>query len=84
MTQPPCKRCLLAQIDPQGVAESVRRRIAALPEEEKTDPAEYQQRLAHCTACDMLTDGLCGICGCYVELRAAKSALHCPQSPPFW
>ena len=84
MKQPPCKRCLLAQIDPQGIAETVRRRIALLPEEEKAAPAEYARRLAACTACGMLTDGLCGVCGCYVELRAARAAQHCPDPESRW
>ena len=38
----------------------------------------YEERLSKCTECDRLADGLCRACGCYVELRAAVFANHCP------
>ena len=85
MTQkPPCKRCLLAAIDPEGLAAAVARRIALLPDDIRTDEAEYARRLRACTSCDMLTDGVCGACGCYAELRAAKRDLHCPHAAHYW
>jgi hypothetical protein len=58
--------------------------LSALPAEERASRARYEARLAACRACDRLSDGLCAVCGCYVELRAAKARLSCPDSPPRW
>ena len=82
--KPPCRRCLLAETDAAHIAETVQKRIAQMPEEERTAPPEYARRLSQCRACDMLTDGLCGVCGCYAELRAAKAKQHCPDCVPRW
>lgn len=59
-------------------------RIALLPPEEKAEDALQKQRLSVCQACDSLNNGTCGLCGCYVELRAAKVRMHCPCVPAKW
>ena len=46
----------------------------AIRPEDRTGEAEYEARLAVCRACDWLSEGTCGACGCYVELRAAGRA----------
>lgn len=84
MNPPICKRCLLSEIDPQGLYETVRRRIAQMPDDEKADERTYRARLECCTRCEMLQAGICGLCGCYAELRAAKIALHCPHEQHKW
>jgi hypothetical protein len=84
MMQPVCKRCLLAEYDPAGVRETVQRSIAQITPEERTEDAAYQMRLARCKRCDALLEGLCGICGCYVELRAARAAKHYPHPDAKW
>ena len=78
----PC-RCLLAESLP-GMAETVRDYVAGLPEEQKAPEAVYQARLSLCRGCEALRDGTCGLCGCYVEARAAKRGLSCPHVPPKW
>ena len=45
---------------------------------------ETSRRLAICRDCDQLRSGLCALCGCYVELRAAKGRMGCPALPPRW
>jgi hypothetical protein len=55
-----------------------------LPDGERADAAEYARRLALCTACANLNRGTCAMCGCYVEIRAAKRAMRCPQANPKW
>lgn len=78
----PC-RCLLADFWPDMHA-SISDYIALLPEEQRTPPDAYEARLTVCRACDALRDGTCGLCGCYVEARAAKRRMKCPHVPPLW
>lgn len=78
----PC-RCLLDEQWPE-LHQAVRDYIDLLPEEQKASDDVYQARLAACKACDHLRDGTCGLCGCYVEARAAKRSLGCPALPAKW
>ena len=73
-----CKRCLLSETDEAGIYRTIRRRIEQMSPEQRTGAAEYQRRLGSCQACDALTNGLCGMCGCFIELRAAQQSRHCP------
>lgn len=85
MTQRPCIRCLLSELpDGAALAEAVRERIAALPEEDRAPEAERRRRLEKCKACPRLNRGTCGACGCYVELRAARIRQTCPDVPDRW
>ena len=45
--------------------------IDNLSKEDKVSEAEYQSRLESCRNCENLISGMCRICGCYVEMRAA-------------
>ena len=51
--------------------------VMAVPDMEKTPEAEYNRRLGICSECCYLVEGLCILCGCYVEIRAAKAAQSC-------
>ncbi|MCI9409515.1 MAG: hypothetical protein HFJ89_06815 [Oscillospiraceae bacterium] len=84
MSKPFCRKCLLAETDLTGVYASVREMVAALPEWRKTSEAEYNRRLGICKSCDFLGEGTCEKCGCYVDLRAARSEMHCPHENHFW
>ena len=84
MNRPVCRRCLLAEIDADGLYQTVRRRIANMSEDERADDALYHGRLEHCVRCEMLHEGVCGACGCFAELRAAKAAMHCPHEHRYW
>lgn len=72
-----CKKCLLREM-----AEEDRKMIekykAAIKKADQVSDAEYEHRLLVCKGCDYLNEGICGACGCYVELRAAAKAAHCP------
>ena len=70
--------------DQRELAEIIRERIAAMPEEQRADEATAAARLEVCKACDHLMNGTCGLCGCYVELRAAKRVQRCPDVPGRW
>ncbi|MGN0436084.1 MAG: DUF6171 family protein [Wujia sp.] len=79
-----CKRCFFAEIDRDGIYKEISRIISDMPEEKRTEEAEYQRRLDICEKCDSLGEGTCGKCGCFVELRAAKKDMHCPSEKHFW
>ena len=75
-----CKRCLLYEMaGSKEVYESVLRLIADMDPSERASKEESTRRLGVCKACDHLLDGMCRACGCYVELRAAARAGHCPK-----
>ena len=67
--------------DEAALARSIRELIDLLPEEKRASAEVTAQRLAVCRACDQLQNGMCVLCGCYVELRAAKRMMKCPCIP---
>lgn len=85
MSRPFCRRCLLEDMpDRAALARSVRELIALLPDTLRAPEEIRRARLDVCRGCDHLTDGMCTLCGCYVELRAAKARLSCPDVPGRW
>ncbi|MBQ8781290.1 MAG: hypothetical protein IJZ72_06440 [Oscillospiraceae bacterium] len=82
--RPFCKKCFLAEIDHDGVYQSIKEMIAALPDENRADENEYRRRLDICGRCSQLNEGVCLKCGCFVELRAAKKDMGCPHEKHLW
>lgn len=81
----PCRRCLLEDMPSQAeLARSVRELVELMPEENRAAPEVTQHRLSACRQCDHLLEGMCALCGCYVELRAAKNKIRCPDVPGKW
>ena len=58
--------------------------IARLPCEDKVKDEVYEKRLGFCRECGNLQSGMCRVCGCYVELRAAMRVRGCPGIPMRW
>ena len=80
----PC-RCLVREMPGEAeLAEIIRERISTIPEEERTPEKEYAFRLSRCRDCGSLQRGTCALCGCYVEIRAARAAKECPDVPSRW
>ena len=79
-----CKSCLLSDLADADYAAHIYEYISSIPEEIKADAAVIQKRLDYCRACDNLINGMCKLCGCYVEVRAAKSGQSCPHVYPRW
>ena len=79
-----CKKCLLRETDEAGFFQNLYDYIAHLPKEDKVPEEEYEQRISICKSCDQLLSGMCRICGCYVEMRAAMKVRHCPDLHPKW
>lgn len=79
----PCRRCLLEEADRKAYAQ-LRDYLDSLEISVRAAEETVRRRLDHCLACGNLTNGVCGLCGCFVEARAAKAALACPDDPPRW
>lgn len=80
-----CRRCLLEDMpDQAALAESVRELVSLLPDHLRAPQEIMRARLEICKGCDHLYDGMCALCGCYVQLRAAKKKLGCPDVPARW
>ena len=79
-TQRYCRKCLTRDmVGKEEYFRSLREYIANLDPEIKADEALYEERLAVCKECDLLLEGMCRICGCYVELRAVVAKNICPR-----
>ncbi len=74
-----CRKCLLAELGEDEYFTALRQYIADYPAEKRVPDGEYSRRLAVCRNCERLANGMCAVCGCYVELRALKTEQHCPE-----
>ena len=82
-TNRPC-RCLLKQAGEEELAQTVREYISTLDPDIKADEELYRSRLDKCKGCKNLFSGMCGKCGCYVEMRAAVKQNRCPSEEKLW
>lgn len=83
--KPFCRRCLLEDMpDETALIQNIRELIELLPAEKRAAEDVRLERLALCRQCDRLQNGMCVLCGCYVELRAAKAHMKCPDVPGKW
>jgi hypothetical protein len=80
----PCPRCLLNESDQAELHAVITEYIKNIPPENRTPPAEYNKRLSICKDCDRLLSGMCVLCGCYIELRAARANQRCVESETRW
>ena len=75
-----CRKCLTRDmVGKEEYFRSLREYIANVDPEIKADEALYEERLRICKECDLLLEGMCRICGCYVELRAVVAKNICPR-----
>lgn len=65
-------------MDKAAYFENLHRYIANLDEDLKVGEPLYEERLSLCKKCELLWDGMCRACGCFVELRAAMKKNSCP------
>lgn len=82
--RPFCRKCLLSESGFAAEYARVADMVEALPPEKRVAEDEYRRRLELCRECGQLGAGVCGECGCFVELRAAKRAMHCPSAERKW
>ena len=75
-----CRRCLTRELAGQEETyRTIREYIDNLDPDAKADGKVYEERLEICRGCEMLLQGMCRSCGCYVELRAAMEKNNCPR-----
>lgn len=79
-----CKKCLLREMPEGEYFKNMYDYIAHLDPDIKADGALYEERLAACKACAQLMNGMCRVCGCFVEMRAAVKKNYCPAPERFW
>ena len=75
-----CRRCLTR--DMQGQEKyfaNLHEYINNLEADIKASEEIYEERLSVCKECELLMQGMCRTCGCYVELRAAIRNRSCPN-----
>ncbi|NBJ94986.1 DUF6171 family protein [Parablautia muri] len=73
-----CRKCLTRDMDRSAYFENLHSYIANLDEDLKVDQPLYEWRLSLCKQCELLWDGMCRGCGCFVELRAVMKKNNCP------
>lgn len=73
-----CRKCLTRDMDRAEYFENLHAYIANLDEDIKVGKSVYEERLTCCKSCDLLADGMCRACGCFVELRAVIWKNSCP------
>ena len=75
-----CRRCLTREMaGGEEYFHSLWEYIENLDVDIRTSKPLYEDRLAVCRECEMLLEGMCRSCGCYVELRAAVEKNGCPR-----
>ncbi len=79
-----CRRCLLDEIFEVNEYKNMQEYIRNIDKHIKTEDDEYKKRLNLCKECDNLINGMCKICGCFVEMRAAVKKNYCPDTRNKW
>ena len=79
-----CRKCLLREIDEADYFQKLENYIANLDETVRVGQELYEERLSICRSCENLTKGMCRLCGCFVDLRAALKVRKCPDLPCRW
>lgn len=75
-----CRKCLTRDmVGQEEYFRSLHDYIENLDLDIRAAETLYEERLGICRECDMLLQGMCRKCGCYVELRAAVTKNACPD-----
>lgn len=79
-----CRRCLLDKVFEKDEYNNMKEYIGSIAEHLKSDKELYENRLNICRKCDNLINGMCRVCGCFVEVRAAVKKNYCPHQNKYW
>lgn len=79
-----CRRCLSREMPDASYFQNMYDYITHMDPDIKTDESLYNERLALCKQCDQLLNGMCRVCGCFVEMRAAVKTNQCPGTHCKW
>lgn len=78
-----CKKCLNS-IGEEEFHDHLQSYVENLEESVRADEALYKERLVYCRRCAHLQSGICRLCGCFVEMRAAIAVKRCPAVEHYW
>lgn len=73
-----CRKCLIRDMDKKQYFKNLYDYIENLEADIKAEEQLYEERLSICKSCDLLAEGMCCACGCFVELRAVITKNICP------
>lgn len=79
MNQRFCKKCLLDKLFKEKEYQHLQDYIKNLDRNIKAEDDEYNKRLGLYMKCNNLINGMCRVCGCFVEMRAAVKKNYCPN-----
>jgi len=79
-----CRKCLLDEVFGKDEYKNMQEYIKNIDNQIKTKEHEYKRRLELCMECDNLINGMCKLCGCFVEMRAAVNNNYCPHGEKKW
>ncbi len=83
-----CRKCFITEMKRQGISEETYRamleRIDSMDRSLRCSEEVYEERLNSCKKCEYFAEAMCGLCGCFVESRAAVKANSCPANPKRW
>ena len=78
-----CRKCLPGQNNEEAFYEDLSRYIQRMDEDLKVDQQIYEKRLNICSTCDRLMNGMCRLCGCFVNCelyRRCENVRICRQN----
>ena len=79
-----CRKCLLEETEDKNLYEKIRRTVEQMDPDVRVGEDKYRHRLEQCRQCEKLLAGMCLVCGCFVEIRAANKHSYCPGEGHFW
>ena len=80
-----CRRCLDLRVPEGELIAYLDKYVSELPERERASDEVYRARLSACADCPERAEATCRLCGCYVQVRAAKRRMRCPfAGAPRW
>lgn len=79
-----CKKCLLYDFPNSDYFSHLYEYIENLDEDIKVGDDEYERRLTICIECPEYFQGMCRVCGCFVELRAVIIENDCADIAHRW
>ena len=79
-----CIPCLQTGLSDKDYEQTLKNYLKYMDEDIKAPDKIYQDRLAVCSRCEFLRNGMCRLCGCFAALRAAKIHNYCADTPVRW
>ena len=79
-----CEKCLFREMSDHEYFRYIQSYLDTMDQRSRVTDMEYGERLDKCKICQYLRNGMCRLCGCFVEIRCASKHRHCPDTSPKW